>query len=210
MNDRTMVKIRCDRELLSIRTVSRRRKSHHWFAILRDELQQLEQRSGRQHIFNDCGSFAALRLMKPPNGRQILEIRFTWLQEEGGGRVYGWQESIRLPYEPFHAFVEAGENMSGTMWRQLSIPEKVTRRFEFRSRKNLHEVTRRPLLRHKLGKVLERHFRWKGTEKIVIYDDSQPYSFFFEEITPYGTGLCGGIILHGADDLRKAQYGVHT
>lgn len=47
-------------------------------------------------------------------------------------------------------------------------------------------------------------------EKIVIYDDGQPYSFFFEEYTPYGRGICGGIILHGAEDLAKAQYSVHT
>ena len=44
MNDRTMVKVRCDKELLSIRTVSWGRKSPFWFAILRSELQQLEQR----------------------------------------------------------------------------------------------------------------------------------------------------------------------
>ena len=37
-----------------------------------------------------------------------------------------------------------------------------------------------------------------------------PYSFFFEEYTPYGRGICGGIILHGAEDLAKAQYSVHT
>ena len=72
--------------------------------------------------------------------------------------------------------------------------------------KNLHEVARRPVLRRKLGRVLERHFQWRGTEKIVIYDDGQPYSFFFEEYTPYGIGICGGIILHGAEDLAKAQY----
>ena len=57
---------------------------------------------------------------------------------------------------------------------------------------------------------LGRHFQWRGTEKIVIYDDGLPYSFFFEEYTPYGRGICGGIILHGAEDLAKAQYSVHT
>lgn len=60
------------------------------------------------------------------------------------------------------------------------------------------------------GKILEQHFQWRGTEKIVLYDDSQPYSFFFEEYTPYGRGICGAVILHGADNLQKAQYSVHT
>jgi len=210
MNDRTMVKVRCDKELLSIRTVSWGRKSPFWFAILRSELQQLEQRPKNRLISSDCGSFAVLRLTQRPDGMKMLEIRFTWLREDCTGGVQGWSETIRLPYEPFHAFVESGEDMDGAEWRQLSIPETVTRRYEFHSRKNLHEVARRPVLRRKLGRVLGRHFQWRGTEKIVIYDDGQPYSFFFEEYTPYGRGICGGIILNSAEDLAKAQYSVHT
>ena len=113
-------------------------------------------------------------------------------------------------YEPFHVFVENGEDMDGAEWHHLSVPEMLMPRYEFHSRKNLHEVARRPVLRRKLGRVLGRHFQWRGTEKIVIYDDGLPYSFFFEEVTPRGTGICGGIILHGAEDLAKAQYSVHT
>ena len=100
--------------------------------------------------------------------------------------------------------------MDGAEWRQLAIPELVTRRYEFRCRKNLQEVTGCRLLRHKLGKILEQHFQWRGTEKIVLYDDSQPYSFFFEEYTPYGRGICGAVILHGIEDIAKARYSVHT
>ncbi len=100
--------------------------------------------------------------------------------------------------------------MDGAEWRHLSVPEMLMPRYEFHSRKNLHEVARRPVLRRKLGRVLGRHFQWRGTEKIVIYDDGQPYSFFFEEYTPYGRGICGGIILNSAEDLAKAQYSVHT
>ena len=210
MNDRTLVKLRCGKELLDIWTVSWTRKSPCSFSILRSELQQLEQRPQSRLISSDCGSFAVLRLAQGPDGTKMLDIRFTWLQEIGAGKVHGWQESIRLPYEPFHVFVENGEDMDGAEWRHLSVPEMATPRYEFHSRKNLHEVARRPVLRRKLGRVLERHFQWRGTEKIVIYDDELPYSFFFEEYTPYGIGICGGIILHGAEDLAKAQYSVHT
>ena len=210
MNDRTLVKLRCGKELLDIWTVSWTRKSPCSFSILRSELQQLEQRPQSRLISSDCGSFAVLRLAQGPDGTKMLDIRFTWLQEIGAGKVQGWQESIRLPYEPFHVFVEIGEDMDGAEWRHLSVPEMVTPRYEFHSRKNLHEVARRPILRRKLGRVLERHFQWRGTEKIVIYDDELPYSFFFEEYTPYGRGICGGIILHDAEDLAKAQYSVHT
>ena len=206
MNDRTMIKVRCDKELLYIRTISWQKKSPHRFAILRSELQKLEQEPNKRVLTSDCGSFASLRLTKGPDGTQILEIRFTWLQEDGNDKVHGWKEDVRIPYEPFRAFSGAGEDMDGAEWRQLSIPELVTRRYEFRCRKNLHEVTGCRLLRHKLGKILEQHFQWRGTEKIVLYDDSQPYSFFFEEYTPYGRGICGAVILHGIEDIAKALF----
>ena len=67
MNDRTMVKVRCGKELLLVRTVSWGRKSSFWFAILRSELQKLEQQPQGRLISNDCGSFAVLRLTQ---GRQ--------------------------------------------------------------------------------------------------------------------------------------------
>ena len=138
MNDRTMIKVRCDKELLYIRTISWQKKSPHRFAILRSELQKLEQEPNKRVLTSDCGSFASLRLTKGPDGTQILEIRFTWLQEDGNDKVHGWKEDVRIPYEPFRAFSGAGEDMDGAEWRQLSIPELVTRRYEFRCRKNLH------------------------------------------------------------------------
>ena len=147
MNDRTLVKLRCNKEILDIRTVSWTRKSPRSFSILRSELQQLEQRPKNRLISSDCGSFAVLQLTQGPDGVKMLEIRFTWLQEIGAGKVQGWQESIRLPYEPFHVFVENGEDMDGAEWRHLSVPEMATPRYEFHSRKNLHEVARRPVLR---------------------------------------------------------------
>ncbi len=208
MNHRTMVKVRCDKEMIYIWTVSWEKKSPHRFAILRSELQKLEEK--KRLITTDCGSFAVLRLTETVAGMQILEIRFAWLQEDGNDKVHGWKEDVRLPYKPFHAFTGVGEDMDDAEWRQLSIPEKVTCRYEFRSRKNLHEVARWPILRRKLGKTLEQHFQWRGTEKIVLYDDIQPYSFFFEENTHYGRGICGGIILHGAENLQSAQYSIHT
>lgn len=99
MNDRTLVKLRCSKEVLDIWTVSWTRKSPCSFSILRSELQQLKQRPKNRLISSDCGSFAVLRLTQGPDGVKMLEIRFTWLQEIGAGKVHGWQESIRLPYD---------------------------------------------------------------------------------------------------------------
>ena len=135
MNDRTLVKLRCNKEMLDIRTVSWTRKSPYSFSILRSELQQLEQRPQNRLISGDCGSFAVLRLTQRPGDMKMLEIRFTWLQEIGAGKVHGWQENIRLPYEPFHVFVENGEDMDGAEWHHLSVPEMLMPRYEFHSRK---------------------------------------------------------------------------
>ncbi len=92
----------------------------------------------------------------------------------------------------------------------LSVPEKVTRRFEFHSRQNLHQIAQRPLLRHKLGKTLEHHFQWRDAEKILIYDDGAPYSFFFEEVTPQGTESAAASSCMVRITCRKPQYSVHT
>lgn len=59
MNDRTMIKVRCDKELLYIRTISWQKKSPHRFAILRSELQKLEQEPNKRVLTSDCGSFAS-------------------------------------------------------------------------------------------------------------------------------------------------------
>ena len=40
--------------------------------------------------------------------------------------------------------------MDGAEWHHLSVPEMLMPRYEFHSRKNLHEVARRPVLRRKL------------------------------------------------------------
>ena len=122
MNDRTMIKVRCSKNLLDIWTISRNQKSPRSFAILRSELQQLERRPENKLIAYDCGSYATLRLVKGPEGMRVLEIHFTWLLEDGTDQVHGWKEDVRLAYRPFHAFAEIGEDMDGAEWRQLSIP----------------------------------------------------------------------------------------
>ena len=70
MNDRTLVKLRCNKEMLDIRTVSWTRKSPYSFSILRSELQQLEQRPQNRLISGDCGSFAVLLNIPSQTGQQ--------------------------------------------------------------------------------------------------------------------------------------------
>ncbi len=141
----------------------------------------------------------------------MLEFSFTWLKDAGRDSVSGYTERIRLPYEPFRSYA-AGEkeNIDGTRWRLLSIPEQSRPKLEFHSRKNLKAVVENPILRHKLGKFLDQHFNWYNYERIVLTDDYLPYSFFFEGYMVQGTKTCGGVILHGEEDIQTAKYGIHT
>ena len=125
---------------------------------------------------------------------------FTNPQEDMG---YGWYVPL------FSIYVAWSERKK--IWNALSAPEPRGPRMVFRSRKNLKAVVRNKVICHKFAKELTSHFHWRGSDEIVIYDDSLPYSFFFEERINGRTGICGGIIFHNEDnDLAKASYGVHT
>lgn len=43
----------------------------------------------------------------------------------------------------------------------------------------------------------------------MVYDDFMPYGFFREERVNEN-GICGGIILHGQNDLKKVCCGMHA
>lgn len=169
----------------------------------------MEREPGRQIIVADCGCYAALRLTRALDG-EMLVIRFSWLQSAGADSLRGYEEWVRLPYRRFHECVEAGTDMAGWNWSQLSVPEKVTRRFEFHSRQDLHQIARGRSCGTSWGKLWNTISSGGSLEKTSFMMTMLPYSFFFEEVTPRGTGICGGIILHGADNLQKAQYSVHT
>lgn len=151
-----------------------------------------------------------MALRKTMEQEEVLEIAFTWLSDAGGGKVSGMTETIRLSYEKFKEFVKES-NENGIQKKMLSLEENSRPKIEFQSRKNLKAVAETKALRKKLGRFMGNHFlRWNGSRQITVYDDFEPYSFFFQEQTPYGNGICGGIILHGRENMEKAYYGIHT
>lgn len=210
MGQRTMVKLSASDECVFLWTVSRGFRSPHRFGISDRELQILEDE--RHTIVSDIHSFAELRLCRSAkeDSGDMLTIDFTWLSDGGAGRVAGKEETIHLPYRQFQERMEESRRLGGAGVGMLSVDEKGAPRIEFQSRKNLRAVAERKVLRRKLGRFLNNHFAWKGSRKIVVYDDFVPYSFSFREERVNGTGICGGIILHGQDDLKKACYGMHT
>ncbi len=208
MNNRTMIKLSTSEDCVTLRTLSKEYHSPQGFVFTEKELLELEER--RYMTVSDIRSFAKVSLRKSFEQAEILEIEFTWLSDAGGGKVSGRTEMIRLSYEKFKSSITQSRE-DGRQIKILSLEEDGRPKFEFQSRRNLKAVAETKALRKKLGKFLADHFlRWKGSRQITVYDDFEPYSFFFKEQTPYGNGMCGGVILHGRENLEKAYYGIHT
>lgn len=54
------------------------------------------------------------------------------------------------------------------------------------------------------------YFDWPDSNEIYLYNDFVPYSFFFREFRNDRAVMCGGLILHGQEDMSRAYYGLHT
>ena len=208
MDDRIMVKLSVSDDCISLQTCSRGYHSPQRFILTKSELRELDEK--RYLTVSDIRSFAKLALRKTMEQEEVLEIDFTWLNDAGSGKVSGVTETVRLSYEKFRELAkESGKD--GTQKKMLSLKDDSRIRIAFLSRKNLRAVAETKMLRKRLGKFMGNHFlRWKGSRQIILYDDFEPYSFFFQEQTPYGAGICGGVILHGRENLKKAYYGIHT
>lgn len=208
MNNRIMVKIYGTNESYSLRTISRDFRSPHGFIILKDTLEELERKDSV--IVKDMHSYAKLSLYKNQTGQRMLQIDFTWLEASGNVIIEGRKEIVRLPYNIFRdpVFDELCREQDKKI---LSIQlEEKKPKVIFESRSHLREVVNRPMLRNKLGRFLDCHFDWMGSQYIVISDDYEPYSFVFTEYRDHGVGLCGAIILHGWENLKTAHYCIHT
>ncbi len=202
MTERTLVYMTFRDGTVSLRTLSRSHKSPHRFYIPCQELEGLEHKP--EVIVHDIHSFAMLR-------RDVyagtLEIAFTWLEGNGNG-VSGYQETITLPYG---RMMECLHQSKPIIWKTLSIDNsKKQVQIVFKSRKNLHAALANGVIRRKLIRFLRGQFRWAYAEKIEIYDDFVPYSFFFRETRNGEAGISGGIILHGQEDMKTAYYSMHT
>lgn len=202
MKDRALVYMTFRDSTVSLRTVSRSRKSPHRFYIPCQELEGLE--AGSTALVQDIHSFAMLRRDAHAG---TVEVTFTWLEGNGNG-VSGYQEAITLPYGEM---MECLRQSKLFVWKTLSIDSSAKQsQIVFKSRKNLHAALANGAIRRKLIRFLRDQFRWAYAEKIEIYDDFVPYSFFFRETRNGETGLSGGIILHGQEDMKNAYYSMHT
>lgn len=206
MNERTLVSLIFRADCISLRTVSRSKKSPHRFYIPRSRLEELEHTP--YMIVHDIHSFAILRRN---NHDGTIEIELTWLSGDGIS-VSGYKETIILPYEQMTAYLDKSVfEDRPIVWKTLSIDNSHKRpQIIFKCSKNLHAALTDNTIRRKLIRSLRDDFRWPCSEKIEFFDDFVPYSFLFKEFRDGQPVMTGGLILHNQDDMQKAHYSIHT
>lgn len=208
MTDRILLHVHADENTVQFRTVGARMKSTQRFYITYGELDRL-QRDG-DVIASDIRSFARLRL---DGRRDRLTIEFTWLTGHCSGRVEGFEQTVRIRWSQFQSFLESCRQSDGPKdFRTLSLDVSGDRpKLIFDgNRANLKAAVGDPKVRRKLGKALMSNFNWPDADEIRLTNDFVPYSFFFREFRDGNACLCGGLILHGQEDMSKAYYGLHT
>lgn len=206
MNNRTLVYMTFRSDYISLRTVSRSRKSPHCFYIPRSKLEELEHTSGI--VIHDISSFTVLYRN---THTETIEIEITWLSGDEI-TVSGYKETIILPYDQMRAFLNKSTS-EGTpiIWKTLSIDNSHKRpQLIFNCSKNLHAALADSTIRRKLIRSLRDEFFWPRSERIEFFDDFVPYSFMFREIMNGKSAMTGGLILHNQDDMQKAHYSIHT
>lgn len=206
-SNRTMVIATAGENCISFRTVNWRHKTPQRFLIVRDRLENLED--GCTEIVSDIHSFAALRRNE---NSELLTINFTWLSGVCGGEVSGWEESVVIPYIPLLIFMRESSQEGGPKeWKRLCVCSTSRPRLVFHDQERLRECVTNKTVRRKLARALRDNFHSPGVEQINFYHDFMPYSFFFREVCDGRDGICGGLIFHNYhDDLKKANYSVHT
>lgn len=213
MTDRILFRAYANKNTISIQTYTPRMKSPQRFYVTYGELDRLLDEGSV--ITNDIHSFVVLRL---DERHDRITFGFTWLSGCGFGRVEGVEQTIHLRWSKFRDFLDAVRQPDcpedDKIFRAVSLDARGGRpRLVFDgNRANLRAAIGNPQVRRKLGKALMENFNWPDADEIHLVNDFVPYSFFFREYRNGRACLCGGLILHGQEDvdMSKAYYGIHT
>lgn len=212
-NGPILVKFHASEHFISFRTITRQRKSPHSFNLPRSAFIELE--SAGSIVVNDGYSFANIRLSKDGS---LVQFNFTWLRKYGDNTVNGFTQTVTLDYWDLSRHGTDSLRVDRPDdWSMMSIrdPEKHPK-LDFHApgaQRTIREILAVPVLRHKLTRAIRDNFKWpypSGDHIIRFYADGDRYSFFFREYLDGKEGICGGLILHGQEDMSKAYYGLHT
>ena len=204
----TMLKIRVKGDYLSLSTYSRDYRSPGDFRLHENKLIDLEQR--RYAIGRDGTSYLALWRYPGPDGKELLQLSFSWLKRERNGRLSGKEVEFTVPYHGFKDTLRKSWEHPGEYQNILSRTEHGKIRIEFRCHRNLKDAVSNPHIRRKLGHFLGKLLLWPGKRTICFYNDMEPYSFGFSEENVSGYRVYGAMILHGKENPKKAYYSIHT
>lgn len=204
--DRVMVKASRIADGLEFRTYSRKKGLSEGFYVFRSTFEDLEQRGYAVQI--SSGPYTEFQRSDFDG---TVKIRFVWLNRSGN-RLSGEEATVVLSYESLMTFVHISTQADGpATWRGLDVSlRKVRPRLVFRCHERLQECLDNKAVRRKLVKFLRNNFIWPNSERIEFYTDFVPYSFCFQEFCGGKNVMCGGVILHGQEDMSKAYYSIHT
>ena len=203
---RTMVKASRIADGFEFRTYSREKGLSEGFYVFRSTFEDLEQRGYAAQI--SSGPYAEFQ-RNDFDG--TVKIRFVRLNRSGN-RLSGEEETVVLSYGDLMAFVRISAQADGpTAWRGLDVSLRRARpRLVFRCHERLRECLDSKAVRRKLVKFLRNNFNWPYSERFEFYTDFVPYSFCFQEFCDGKNVMCGGVILHGQEDMATAYYSIHT
>ncbi len=203
MSDRTLVKVFADGDFIGFKTFSRKWKSSPRFLISRHELEVLERENSVTS--KDINSFAVLRRNTAAG---TLSIEFSWLRRSSLD-LFGHSEAVALPYDKLAEFIYASTQKDGPKtWSTLSLERTAEPEIIFNDTAGLRKCLENRIVRKKLTRALRDCFR--GYERVILYNDFVPYSFFFRSFISGEPYICGGLIFHSCDDMAKAYYSIHT
>lgn len=209
INERKILKLSVRDGYVIFQTYSRQHGRSSQFYMASEVLDTLETTGTA--IAMDDPYFVKLGTYHDIDGTERLRLCFTWLSPSGNDAVRGRKDCMELDYAQFRNAVQKSREMKGTWQELLSLRAERGPTIRMASNSNLAQVLKHRTLRKKFGRFLASNFRWKGVKSIHITADFLPYSFtFWEELSDGRRGVCGGIILHGREDLRTAHYEIHT
>ena len=204
MNQNTLVKIQTTEDYLIFHTYSRHSGSSPQFYISKKRFYRLIDSGSVYSRYQD--NLAETYLICRPDGKMYVRIKFDWLSVFGDGTISGRQETVQLPSGSVFSILSAANE---TVHYVLSKEYTKCPPIIIQSRKNLHYVVSNRTLRKKLGRCLMAHFCSGYIQKVVLYDDYEPGSFYFQEFVNDKLSLCGVLLLSGSDP-KTASYSMHT
>ena len=203
MSDRTLVKVFSDGDFIGFKTFSRKWKSSPRFLVSRHELDVLERENSV--ISKDINSFAVLR-RNTADG--TLSVEFSWLRRRSHD-LFGRSEAVTLPYDKLVEFIYASTQEDGPKtWSTLSLERTAEPEIIFNDTAGLRKCLENRIVRKKLSHALRDCFC--GYERVILYNDFVPYSFFFRTFISGELYISGGLIFHNCGDMSKAYYSIHT